>query len=172
MIGNDETRRTDQPCRKQDDGEVEAGSIVVGKGKQEKEHERAAHSDSMHADLEPDIAKPGAADRQEGPQQEMNGHLRNICQVLKDIPGPPVKDHSDQVGNDPFLLRTKENGLNEFQPPQQKDGKSRQKDITEYDIEEPEKLELSIEIGKGDRMHEDQEGHHIAADKERMKYIG
>jgi len=62
--------------------------------------------------------------------------------------------------------------LNELQPPQQKDGKSRQKDITEHDIEEPEHLQLPIEIGKRDRMHEDQEGHHIAADKERMKYIG
>src|ERR1700677_1631564 len=86
MIGDDEARRTDQSCRKQDNGEVEAGSIAVGKGEQEKEHERAAHSNSMHADLEPDIAKPGAADRQEGPQQEMNGHLRNIRQVLVDIP--------------------------------------------------------------------------------------
>ena len=137
MIGDDEARRTDQSCRKQDDGKVEAGSIAVGKGEQEKEHERAAHSYSMHAYLEPDIAKPGAADRQEGPQQEMNGHLRNIRQVLEDIPGPPVKDHSDQVGNDPFFFRTEENGVNEFQPPQQKDGKCRQKDITENDIEEP-----------------------------------
>jgi hypothetical protein len=172
MIGDDEACRTDQPCRKQDDGEIETGSIVIGKGEQKKEHERAAHSDGMHADLEPDIAKPGAADRQEGPQQEMNGHLRNIWQVPEDIPGPKVKDHSDQVGNDPFLFRTEENGLNEFQPPQQKDGKSGQKNITEYDIDEPEKFQLSIEIGKGNRMHEDQEGHHIAADKKRMKYIG
>jgi len=172
MIGDDEARCTNQPCREESDGEVEAGSIVVGKGEQEKEHERAAHSDSMHADLEPDIAKPGAADRQERPQQEMDGRLGDIGQVLEDIPGPPVKDHSDEVGNDPFLFRTEENGLNELQPPQQKDGKSRQKDITEHDIEEPEHLQLPIEIGKRDRMHEDQEGHHIAADKERMKYIG
>jgi len=172
MIGDDEARGTDQSCREQDDGEVEAGSIFVGKGEQEKEHECAAHSNSMHADLEPDIAKPGAADRQEGPQQEMDGRLGDIGQVLEDIPGPPVKDHCDQIGNDPFLLRAEENGLNQFQPPQQKNGKSRQENITEYDIEEPEQLQLSVEIGKGDRMHEDQERHHIAADKERMKYIG
>ena len=90
----------------------------------------------MHADLEPDIAKPGAADRQKRAQQEMNGRLGDVGEVFEDIPGPPVKDHSDEVGNDPFLFCTEENGLNEFQPPQQKDSKSRQKDITENDIEE------------------------------------
>jgi len=39
MIGDDEARCTNQPCREESDGEVEAGSIVVGKGEQEKEHE-------------------------------------------------------------------------------------------------------------------------------------
>jgi len=48
----------------------------------------------------------------------MNGDGGGVLQVSEHIPGPPIKDHGDEIGQDPFFFRPEEDGLNKLQPPQ------------------------------------------------------
>jgi len=126
----------------------------------------------MDADLEPDIAEEGADQREEGAGEKLYGRFGDIRKVLIQDPGPPIKDHGDDIRNDAFPLVAEVHGGNkQFQPPHQEDGEKREKDVAGEDRNQPEYAGHVIEFGKGDRMDKDQESHHVAADKERMKEI-
>ena len=75
-------------------------------------------------------------------KQKMDGCGRDIGQVLKNDPGPPIKGHGHDIGDDPFLLVAKEHGLDELQPPHEEDREYREKCITQNDIQEAENLLL------------------------------
>ena len=75
------------------DRDIEPRALGIVKSKKIEEHQRAAHGDGVHAYFEEDITDPAATDRQEGAQQKMDRDGRVAFPVLKDDPGPPIKDH-------------------------------------------------------------------------------
>ena len=78
-MGSDFKAAGGNKTRNQDDnGEIEAGSVVIGEGEEEKEHQGAAEGGGMYTDLEKDIAEKCADQRQEGARQELNGNFRGI----------------------------------------------------------------------------------------------
>jgi hypothetical protein len=141
------------------------------KAKEEEEHESAAHGHRVHAYFEVDVTEPAYADREEAAQEEMDSAWGNIGQSLENEPGPKIKDHGRDIGDEPFLLSPEHHGADEPEPPHQEYGKGREKGVVKDDVQEPEDFQLMIETGKGIGMDKDEKTHHIRADKERMKYI-
>lgn len=114
MSGEQQPRCADQPRKQQGDGDILPRAKFIGKSKQVKEHQGAAHGDGVHADLEKDIEDPAAADGEKGAEQEVDGHGWDVRQVLEDHPGPPIKSHRDDIGNDPVLFRAQEGRFDQF----------------------------------------------------------
>ena len=93
----------------------------------------------MDADLKPDIAHESADQREKGTRQKVNGRLRHVGKVLIQDPGPPIKDHGDDIGYDALPLVAQIHRCHKkFQPPHQEHGEKREKDITGDDREQPE----------------------------------
>jgi hypothetical protein len=63
-------------------------------------------------------------------------------------------------------------GNKKLQAPHYKYGEKGEKDVTGYDRNHPEYVRQVIELGKGNRMDEEQKGHHVATDKKGVKEIG
>src|ERR1700761_9325529 len=123
----------------------------------------------MHADLEIDITDPGSAYRQKSAEKKVHRQDRRIGKPLEHQPGPPVEDHRDQVRPDPLLFIAQHRGLDQLQPPEQENSDQGQGGIAKNDREQPHHFLFMLESRKSVRMNENDKGHHIGADEQRMK---
>ena len=173
-MGSDLQAASGNKARDQDDkGKIQPGGVVIGEGEEEKEHQGVAEGGGMDTDLEKDIAEKSGDQRQEGTRQKLDGYFGGVGQVLKRIPGPEIEDHGDDIGNDPFLLvAEKHGGKEQIQAPHQEYGEKGEKDVAGDDRNEAEYAGLVIELRKGHRMNEEEEGHHVAANKKGMEEVG
>src|SRR5580658_1838538 len=97
------------------------------KTEEEEEHEGAAHGHGVHTYFEVDVAEPACADSQEGAKEKMDRDDRDggiIGHPHKNEPGPEVKDHGRDIGDEPFPLGPEHHGANEPEPPHEEDCKS------------------------------------------------
>ena len=107
MAGEKETGSADKTGQDKGDRYIQSRSKLIIETEEAKEHQGAAHADSMHTYFVKDIAEPAAADRQEGAEEEMNGNGGDLRQIFKNDPTPPIKGHAYNIGDHPVLCRPK-----------------------------------------------------------------
>src|SRR4051794_39070064 len=106
----------------------------------------------MHTDLKIDITDPAAAEGQKGAQKKVDSYGGAVGKVLVYVPGPPVEDHRDDIGNDPLLLRAEMHGSYKAQAPEQEDGKGGKERITKKNVQKTKDLDLMVEACECIRM--------------------
>ncbi|WP_431212821.1 hypothetical protein ACQ86N_45395 [Puia sp. P3] len=106
------------------------------------------------------------------PRRKLDGGGWGVAQVFENVPAPPVKDHGDEVGNDPVLYAAQLHGRHEVQPPEQENGEEREERVEEEDMKETQHFCLVLKSGESEGVEENEKTHYIGADEQGMKNIG
>jgi hypothetical protein len=86
----------------------------------------------MHADLEKIIQYNRHADANKNTAIKLRHYLWPRRLVTEKIKCPEIKDHNDEIGNDPFFLCAQINIFNKLQPPQQENRECGEKAAEHY----------------------------------------